>query len=168
MKGAELNIEGTALLNNRLYFFNRSNNCFFDYSLRDFNAISKGEIPFYEPRAQFLDLPKLKGIKAGVSGACGIKGNQIIFSASVEDTYNAYDDGEILGSFMGLLVLNKKGELEKMHISAIENLEQKKKVKVESICLHKQLEKNKLEVLLVTDNDGKASTFFKCSVELTN
>lgn len=169
MEGFELNIEGTALVGDNFYFFNRSNNCFFDFPIKDFDAICLGQKSFYEPRVQYLKLPKLKGIQAGVSGACGgLKGNQLVITASVEDTENAYDDGEILGSYVGLITLNESGKLKEIQISKIDNLLTKKKVKVESICVHKKVDDTNLEVILVTDNDGKASTFFKCLIELPN
>lgn len=169
MNGFELNIEGTAVVGDNFYFFNRSNNCFFDFPIADFDAICKGEIPFYEPRVQYLKLPKLKGIQAGVSGATGgLKMDKLVFTASVENTGNAYDDGEILGSFVGLLTLDKSGKLVDMQISTIENLVTKKKVKVESVCVNKKIDDSNLEVILVTDNDGKASTFFKCLIQLPN
>ena len=51
-----------------------------------------------------ITIGKLNEINLGISGACYDEKNDILLlTASAEDTSNAYDDGEIIGSVIGVV-----------------------------------------------------------------
>ncbi len=105
----ELNIEATAFYNNQLYLFNRKKNLIIRFEYKELLAHIKGEVAFPQPEIWPFSLPKINGIESGFSGAATLKNEpKIIFTASVEDTDNAYDDGEILGSFIGMIDISNK------------------------------------------------------------
>lgn len=103
--GAELNLEGLASTNEYIYLFQRGNvakkNTFLRFSVHDiFNPID------YEVFT--ADLPSLEQGKAGFSGACYVlEWNALLFTASVELTKDAYDDGQVLGSMVGIIQNNQ-------------------------------------------------------------
>ena len=162
----ELNIEACTILNGRIFFFNRSGNLFFSFLMDDFNSIIFNEESFISPKIYQLRLPSIKGIEAGFSGATGVEAsNQIIFTASVENTPNAYDDGEILGSFIGMIEFNDENEIESYSADPLMENDNFLKIKVESVCLN-HISLADIELFLVTDNDGGSSQLMKLDFRL--
>lgn len=162
----ELNIEACTILNGRIFFFNRSGNLFFSFLMEDFKGIVFNEQSFISPKIYQLTLPSIQGIEAGFSGATGIEtSNQIVFTASVENTPNAYDDGEILGSFIGRIQLNKDHDLQSYSAEPIVEDSQILKIKVESVCIG-DFKQDHIELFLVTDTDGNASQLMKVDFRL--
>src|SRR5690606_20368636 len=103
-KDSELNIEATAFHNNQIFLFNRKKNLIIKFQYKALLSYIKGERDFPKPEIKQYSLPIINGIEAGFSGATALLGEpRIIFTASVENTDNAYDDGEILGSFIGMI-----------------------------------------------------------------
>lgn len=162
LRNSELNIEAVAVEGDRLYLFNRRKNVAFVYSYRDFLSFVSGGKPYPEPKVYEITLPAIRGIEAGISGATSIKGtNKIIFTASVEDTPNAYDDGEILGSYVGIIDFEDAGEPLQPAAVLISESGEPLKLKVESVCIVGHSKPNEAEVLLVTDNDENNSEIIK-------
>lgn len=99
-------------------------------------------------------LPEINGIEAGFSGATTFPGKPLlIFTASVEDTDNAYDDGEILGSLIGVLDMeNYEIVGEVLQIPTPD--ETGTEIKVESVAIDRIISENEIELILTTDSDG--------------
>jgi hypothetical protein len=96
---ADLNIEGAFFHNQKWYFFQRGN-----------GAQSKNGIFILDEKTNAIrffsiPLPKIQNVEATFTDAILIE-NQIYFLAAVENTTSTYDDGEVLGSFIGALSLD--------------------------------------------------------------
>jgi hypothetical protein len=160
LSGFELNIEAVAFHGNRLLLFNRGKNLILDFDYGDFHRYLNDEISFTKPTVTELKLPQIKGFVSGFSGATVIPDTKkLIFTTSVEDTPNAYDDGEVLGSFICITDMEQIDAGLKCFL--IEEDNQPLKVKVESVAILKQISKNELELLMVTDSDGDESLLLK-------
>ncbi|MBA6152486.1 DUF6929 family protein [Gelidibacter maritimus] len=160
MQGYELDIEALARVGDLLYLFNRGRNIIFSFSLREFLAYCKTKSSFPIPKTHLFSLPKIKGLQAGFSGATSFQDQPyLIFTASVEDTPNAYDDGDILGSYLGIIKM-KNGQLDNDHVfQQIPNPESP--LKVESVIIDKVISDTETELVLVTDNDGAPSEILR-------
>lgn len=164
MQGFELNIEGLAFKDDLLYLFNRGRNVIFSFSLQEFLAYCTTGSPIPVPQTQLFSLPKINSIEAGFSGATCLKdSNYFIFTAAVEDTLNAYDDGAILGSFIGILQLNNGTFAEEILIKEIESNDLP--LKVEAVIVDQIISATEFEVVLVTDNDGLPSEIIRLRLE---
>jgi len=160
MKGSELNIEAVAHYDNKLLLFNRGKNLILEFNYIEFLQFLKEEIPFPTPSVTEFNLPHIGGFSSGFSGATIIPNTKtLLFTTSVEDTPNAYDDGEVLGSFIGMIDLDHlDGEIEYVKIT---DQGQAMKVKVESIAVKNKTSPNELEIIMVTDSDGDESLLLK-------
>lgn len=160
MSGHEFNIEAVAFYENKLLLFNRGKNLIFQYDYPDFVAYVKEEIPYPLPIVTEFELPQIKGIEAGFSGATIIPGTHLLLiTSSVEDTPNAYDDGEVLGSYICMLDLDDREESMKCYL--IEDENHPMQVKVESVAVLDHISNNEVELLMVTDSDGDESLLLK-------
>ena len=110
-------------------------------------------------------MPKINGLEAGFSGAT-ILGNPpyLIFTAAVEDAPNAYDDGEILGSFIGVIKINNGAIADDFLIQQIPN--PGFPLKVESVIVDQILSDTQTDLVLVTDNDGAPSEVIRLRMTL--
>ncbi len=169
-KTNEINIEGLAISNIAVYLLHRGNvhenfiveiqlDSFMRYVLDDTQNIPELKIhPF--------KLPSYNKIPSGFSGAC-ILPNQsaLLYTASLEDTDSELYDGEILGSFIGYIPLNKL--LEGISYTCL--LKDKNELpinkKLESIVI-KSVSDNKMVILSVSDNDDGSSDIFEMNVYL--
>lgn len=165
MRGYELNIEGLAFYEDLLYLFNRGRNIIFSFSYKDFMGYCKTGSNFPIPKTTLFSLPKINGLEAGFSGATCFNGKPvIIFTAAVEDTPNAYDDGDILGSFIGVIEL-KNGEITNEFL--IQKIPDPGfPLKVESVIVDKVISENQTDLVLVTDNDGAPSEIIRLRMTL--
>lgn len=157
LKESNFNIEAAAVLNNKLYLFNRGKNKLIILKLDEFKKYLEGEPIKLKIKSYSIDLPEMDGIVAGFSGACADpENNRLIFSASVENTGNWIDDGQVLGSFVGIIDVDQLHHHYYPKSIALETNETSIPIKVESLSiLH--AEKNKLDCYLVTDSDGGIS-----------
>lgn len=163
---SELNIEAAAEYQGQLFLFNRRKNLLISFSYEDFLAHVLKDAPLPEITIKEVVLPKLNGIEAGFSGATAFPDKPLlIFTASVEDTENAYDDGEVLGSFVGLLDMTS-GEI----LGEVLPVEPSDKsgvpLKVESVAIEKMLSDFELQLLLTTDSDGGDSLLLRARLRL--
>jgi hypothetical protein len=155
----ELNIEALANSESQLYIFQRGN-------LNQVHGICAVDLAAYLSGAALVDCnptfwhanpPCLNGFASGISGACFVAPNLLLLCASVEATANSYDDGAIIGSFVGLCYLSSEGAITAEHWVLLADPQQRPlPVKVEGICLLHQHAAN-YDILLVTDNDGQAA-----------
>ncbi|MBC6994553.1 hypothetical protein QWY85_06210 [Neolewinella lacunae] len=158
--GSELNLEAVAYRNGQIFLFNRKKNLVLQFPYVEVLAYLQGVGDFPIPMATEFTLPAINGVEAGFSGATALEGQaKIIFTASVEDTDNAYDDGEILGSFLGTIDLFDDalgGELHYIQLPGSAGV-----VKVESITVTAETSPSSAAVVLITDNDRGDSDLFR-------
>lgn len=155
LKGLELNIESTAFYKGQLYLFNRETNHIFQYSYQAFIQYICQDKAYPEPIVYQVNLPKTDTHHTGFSGASTlVKSNKIIFTASVEDTSNPIDDGEIIGSYIGLIDFDQLEDGYTPSMVKIEKDHAALKLKVESVTVLEETDMNEATILLVTDNDS--------------
>lgn len=166
---ADLNIEGALVIKEELFLFNRADNQIFVVnwknllkSLQDEKAIRSLDIRQFK-----IDLPDREGVIAGFSGACFVpEQNKILFTATLEATEDWIADGEILGSYLGVLDLNKlsEGKAEKLFLVLGED-GQPIKDKLESLAIHNLREDGALRLVAVADNDDGTSRLLELEVD---
>lgn len=163
MQGSELNIEAAAFHEDQLHLFNRRKNVIFSLSFPDLlSAIEKGSaLPPVLTSA--FELPEIGGIEAGFSGAAVTASGKLVVTCSVENTPNAYDDGEVLGSFVGISSGVKNGIFDTFSWTRINSEEP---LKVESITVAREISDTEIDLVLVTDSDGADSYIIKGTLNL--
>lgn len=133
----DLNIEGSALVQNELWLFQRGN------GEKGLNGILKVKpenmsiITF-----QKIDLGKMKNQNLGFTDVV-LKGNHIYFLAVVETTKSTYDDGKYLGAMLGKMDLSGK---------ILNTIEVKSEFKPEGLVIESN------EIFIVTDADNREIT----------
>ncbi|HZO14613.1 MAG TPA: hypothetical protein VFB62_15175 [Polyangiaceae bacterium] len=106
--GGQLNVEGAAIVGDVLRLFQRSNGrhgghpASVDVGLGAFLSWldGTGPVPALE-NARTYDLGEVRGVRFGFTDACEF-GDAVVFVASAEASPNAVDDGELLGSLLGV------------------------------------------------------------------
>lgn len=152
LKDAELNIEATAFHEGQLYLFNRRKNIIFKFDYGQFLSFLKDDTALPTIEIHDYILPTIKKVEAGFSGATILKHQpKIIFTASVEDTDNPYDDGEILGSFIGMIDISNKTISDHFDYCELSNSEEH--YKVESVTIEEEISVGKTKIILITDDD---------------
>ncbi|MEO8934595.1 MAG: hypothetical protein ABI295_09815 [Xanthomarina sp.] len=165
MHSHELDIEALAFKGDLLYLFNRGRNIIFSFLYQDFIAYCQSGINFPIPKTQLFYLPKINDLEAGFSGATTFKEKPyLIFTASVEDAPNAYDDGDIKGSFMGVIEIKHNEVSRDFSVKWIPNTQFP--LKVESVIIDKVLSDTQTDLVLVTDNDGAPSEIIRVRMTL--
>ncbi|MDO4228913.1 MAG: hypothetical protein Q4C98_03800 [Capnocytophaga sp.] len=161
LKNSELNIEATAFIDGFLYLFNRANNVIIKANYQDFlESLRTNKLPnLMFVRAK---LPVIEGVEAGFSGVTHLKGLELIFTASVEATNDAYNDGEIIGSLIGVLDMTNFEQPKIKEFANIPNTEQS--LKVESVTVTSISEKD-YKLVLITDDDQGNTKLIKIYVK---
>ncbi|MCB0565648.1 MAG: hypothetical protein KDD01_14855 [Phaeodactylibacter sp.] len=161
-----LNIEGAVVKNEELFLFNRGENLILKYKLEELEGYLAGNRDSPPaPETYLINLPDIKGIKAGFSGAAIVPNeDQVLFTASVENTEDWINDGEVLGSFVGMIDL--KGLKNNFKPDCVRLIDKGKplNVKVESLAVFYPTLHNDLRLLLVTDSDGGDSELFEANL----
>lgn len=167
MQGYELDIEALTIKNDKLFLFNRGRNIVFTFSLKEFISYCKTGTRFPIPSTQLFSLPKMEGLQADFSGATSfLEKPYLIFTAAVENAPNAYEDGEILGSFLGILKVGNDKIEDDFLIQTIPN--PGFPLKVESVIVDSIISNKETDLVLVTDNDGKPSEILRLRMTLNN
>ncbi len=160
-----LNIEGAIIKDEYLYLFNRGENLILKYKLEELENYLAGKEESPEPETYLMKLPEIRGIKAGFSGATLIPDKDIVlFTASVENTENWIADGEVLGSFVGMISLKKLRNGLKPDCERLTENGKPLNVKVESLAVFYPALNNDLRLLLVTDSDGGDSELLEANL----
>lgn len=164
----DLNIEAAEIFEDHLFLFNRGKNFIARYSLREFKNYLRNKNSIPRPEVYPFLLPKVKGIEAGFSGASiALEAEAFIFTATVEDTANWIDDGEVLGSFLGMMkIKDLENEQGVAWIPILQN-DKHLPIKVESVTVVPPFSKNRAELLLVTDSDGGISQILRGNFTFT-
>ncbi len=140
--GSELNIEGALVIDQTLRFFQRGNgapragllpiNAFADFDLPTFVAWldNAGPLPTLGPATQ-VDLGTTAGVHFDFTDATLLPDNRIAFLAGAEDSPDAYQDGIILGTRLGIIdgnqihytdILDSNGKTSLLKLEGIEYL----------------------------------------------
>lgn len=148
----DLNLEGALFHNKKWYLFQRGN-----------GAQSKNGIFVLDKEAndiQFLPipLPKIQNIQATFTDAILVE-DKIYFLAAVENATSTYDDGEVLGSFIGALSVHTFELTFTQKISETH--------KFEGLTLYAN-SKEKIQFLLCEDKDNEAleTDIYKLTIDL--
>ena len=166
LKDGELNIEAAAVLGDHLFLFNRGKNKLISLKVKHFIDYLSGTRETIKIKVKTIDLPDIGGIRAGFSGATADeKFQRIVFTASVENTADWVADGEVLGSFIGVLNLQSLKNHAAPKCVLIINKQEILRIKAESIALEESYE-NSFHCLVVTDSDGGKSELLKLKVQL--
>jgi hypothetical protein len=175
---APLNLEAAAASEQHLILFNRANragkNTALFFQLEEFIVYltENPELtPF--PVVQQFDVPSIKGVPGGFSGASVMDG-KLFFTAAVEDTDDPVADGEVLGSMVGWISLLatdhiRGGNTNFSEMKACAIIEEDGKVytgKVESITLHEKDSDTEYVAVAITDNDMGGSELLMLEIKL--
>ncbi|MBK9190457.1 MAG: hypothetical protein IPM77_02565 [Crocinitomicaceae bacterium] len=161
----ELNIEGVIIFENKIYLLNRFNNEIIRINFEVFNRLINGELDRAPFDTHYVSLPKEENLQPKFSGGCLIPNtSKFLFTATIEDTPNSYDDGEIGNSYVGIIDLTNTSKYIPPRLTKIPVINNSAPVKIESICILDS-KKNRLNVAMVTDNDGKASELIFATLE---
>lgn len=169
-----VNIEALAIAGDTAYFFNRGNagrNLLLRVPLKALLSYMSGASDkVADIRLHEVLLPSLGGVRAGLSGAdFWPEVDSLVFSASLERTDNARDDGAVLGSYLGLIPLSllKEGATLDLTRSAqlITRADAPVATKVESVVLT-HTDRGSATGALLSDNDDGSSAFFGLTLTL--
>ena len=164
----EINIEALAINKTNVFMMQRGNNnenIIMSFDKDNFlNYITTNDNKVPEFKIYRFSLPSLDNTISGFSGACILPDNSgLLFTASLEATTDAYSDGEILGSYIGVI---KFDNLENGILSTELITKENKplKTKLEGITV-KTMDKNKATVIAVSDNDDGTSRIFEIEID---
>jgi hypothetical protein len=165
----EVNIEGAVAFSNQIVFGNRGNLTnrhnhliLVPQSLLDGPLTGK-------PAIISLDFPGTGNAFIGLSGLTYIPSrDMLLFTASIEQTASATEDGLIGDSYLGYIKdFSRKTGNASIQPDQLMNLGQMQREfanqKIESVCA--QTEEGQLILHLVADNDDGTSTLFKISLD---
>lgn len=167
----DINFEALAINNSSVFMLQRGNNnenLVIAFSKRDFmRYVKKKNSQIPEFSITRFNLPELENTIAGFSGVCILPDNSgLLFTASLEATSNAYDDGEILGSYIGWIKFDDfKKDLSTTKLIMVDD--KVLKTKLEGICV-KSVENNKTSIITVSDNDDGTSWVYEMDYYKTN
>lgn len=141
IKPEDFNIEGAIYNGESWLLVNRGNGKANKNSI--FTIQGKNLTNEFNILSNEFKLPKIKGVRASFTDAVLID-SKIYFLATVEDTVSTYDDGEVLGSFIGCI------DSETMKIDFTKKISDNHKF--EGLTLYKNSE-DQIEFLLCDDKD---------------
>lgn len=141
IKPEDFNIEGAVFDSENWYLFNRGNGISNKNTIFTIHAKSLGEE--FALVATNYKLPKIKGVRSSFTDAVLVE-DKIYFLSTAEDTKSTYDDGEILGSFIGRI------DIKTMKIDFTKKISDSHKF--EGLTVYKN-SPDTIEFLLCEDND---------------
>ncbi len=165
----KLNIEACCVTKTALILFQRRNsngeNAQILIDRKDFGdwlRDTDGDVPKY---ATFnYTLPKIERFESGFSGAVTLPNQrQALVTASIENTSDAEEDGDVLGSAVAVVPLFEDKQVGKQESSKAEAYAFVSKngrplrIKIESIALFEKIGESQYRVLAVTDDDQGGS-----------
>ncbi|KJF80353.1 hypothetical protein C0W92_14535 [Photobacterium angustum] len=169
----EINIEGLASSKDKVFIFNRGNsgpNMLFEVDRTAFENYMTGKQDNIDKIESYLvKLPAIDGIESGLSGATYDEATKTLYlTSSVEATGGAYQDGDILGSFVAELPLSQLANGKTIDLTKdampVEHDGKKVITKVESIAITSH-EGNITKGVLASDNDNGTSQFFDFKIK---
>ncbi len=166
----ELNIEGAAYVGDKLVFSNRANDTHKDNDLILLDYDAQKGIGKKTPMLIPIQLPDA-GDVIGMSGLSYVKEKDILlFTASTENTDNAYSDGDIGASYVGYIYgFSKKLSSTSIKADGLLNLTtvlgETGPQKIEAIAVE-DVQNDALIIHLAADNDNGESYLFKARLKL--
>jgi hypothetical protein len=160
-----LNIEAATIIKDGLYLFNRGTNSMFRMPVSDLFAYINGNenAPMPVSNHYRIELPALNGIPALISGAATLDDHRVLFTASLENTTDWTKDGEIFGSYVGILDISK--EIPKLETCMLLTEDNKPLiVKLESLDVISNSDKQ-IDIISVADNDDGSSGLYFLRLE---
>lgn len=165
----ELNIESAAVVEDLVIFGNRGNKG----NPVNQIIITQPEFWNHPQDATIRIIPiEFENKSAGLSGLTySEKNDSLLFTASTENTDNAYDDGSIGESYFGVIE-NAYRKLYRRRIKINEQVmlsdihESFKRHKIESVCIESE-KTRRLKLHMVADNDTGGSYLFKVLTRLS-
>ncbi len=143
IKPEDFNIEGVIYEGENWYFFNRGNGISNKNTLLSLHAQKLNQE--FSLLSNDYKLPKIKGVRSSFTDAVLVD-TKIYFLATAEDSQSTYDDGEVLGSFIGRI------DLETMKIDFTKKISNSHKF--EGLTVFKK-DNKKIEFLLCEDKDSE-------------
>lgn len=165
----ELNIEGAAADGEYLYLAQRGNlngkNWLFRYNLKQLIGFGLGHVDTPPlPHAELFHFPQINGIYPGFADLAVLDAGCMVFPLTLENTSNAYDDGEVQGSLLGIMH-QQNGHFTQTTVSL--TMDGKPLMeKVEGVTLLKRVGDGEYILLAVSDNDDKPSSIFEVRLSL--
>ena len=161
-----LNIEAAVICGEGLYLFDRGSAVIAGCELRALLAHLEHGTACPVPHIRRVPLPSLAGRTAGFSGATLLPDTEsFLFTASVECSDDPIDDGEILGSFLGILDATSSG----YEVRWCEPLRDADgavlPIKVESVTVLRREARGLCHLLMVTDSDDGDSEILEATLE---
>ena len=141
IKPEDFNLEGAIFDGENWYLFNRGNGISNKNTIFTIHAKKLSEE--FAMVATHYKLPKIKGVRSSFTDAILVE-DKIYFLSTAEDTQSTYDDGEVLGSFIGRI------DLATMKIDYTQKITSTNKF--EGLTFYKK-SNDKIEFLLCEDND---------------
>ena len=148
----DLNLEGALFHNEKWYLFQRGNGA------QSKNGIFVLDKEAYDIHFFPIPLPKIQNIEATFTDAILVE-DKIYFLAAVENTTSTYDDGEVLGSFIGAL------SIDNFELTFTQKISETHKF--EGLTLFAN-SKEKIELLLCEDKDTETleTDIYKLTIDL--
>lgn len=164
LKKDELNIEGACTFEDDILILNRHNNQIYQINQAGLlHYLTYNDVSKLIMRKNHFKLPVIGKDTARLSSATRIPNtNLICFSASIEKTDQWINDGEILGSFIGLINWENK-EYFSTKVKLKNNIQFKGKLEA---IEYKNLKNNTLNIIGLTDDDDGTTSFL--SIRLVN
>jgi len=167
LKADKLNIEGAAIANDKLVLFNRGKNCLITVPWQAFTQYILQQHPSDLPPFSILDisLPMVNNFQVGISGACALNENELLFTASLEETTDFTKDGAIKGSYIGILEWVNDTSVNLVSLTPLKNEDGNMVLdKLESIEMLKT-KGNNIRSIAVADNDDGTSKIFYLNIQ---
>jgi hypothetical protein len=163
----EINIEGLAISDDRAYLFHRGN------ISGNFIAVFEAGSLLYHidndlvaiPEAEIypIDLPGYGQVQSGFSGASMLPDQSgLLFSASLENTMDVVSDGEILGSYIGLMASGEPGR-KSYRYGMVQQEGKMLALKIEGLAIQ-NVTGNKIRAFAVCDNDNGTSEILELEI----
>lgn len=148
MSSEDFNIEGVVIDGDTNFYFNRGNGPGHKNGVFRLKRGEKREISFHS-----VQLPEIKGASFGFTDACRYEGD-LYFTASAEATSSTYDDGDVMGSGIGMISMDNL-QLKDFEIVT-------KSHKLEGLAVSKVID-NTIEFIACedADDDINETTLFK-------
>lgn len=168
-KEDEINIEAMAIGQHKVYLMQRGNNnlnVLVEINRKGFfKYIFKDEYKLPELEVKSFTLPVFDNTISGFSGACMLEDESgILFTASLEKSENAYEDGEILGSYVGIMKFMGEANPQ-IHTTMLKHKGQNVKTKLEGICIKSIMGKS-YKLVAVSDMDDGTSRIYNLSLQI--
>ncbi|PLX02249.1 MAG: hypothetical protein C0595_11715 [Marinilabiliales bacterium] len=168
-KEDEINIEAMAIGQHKVYLMQRGNNnlnILVEINRREFfKYIFNEGISLPEINVKSFSLPEFENTISGFSGACMLEDESgILFTASLEKSENAYEDGEILGSYVGLMKFMGVSNPQ-IKTNMLKHEGQNVKTKLEGICI-KSISEKTYQLVAVSDMDDGTSKIYNLSLTI--